>query len=192
MAITVEILIDDLKELESFPNKTRDKASAGKFLSDFEKLINGYSEYIEPEAKQIKDYLKSIIVEEEFDWNKQIYNLLSFIVHQKYQELTNNFVSLFNNCDKYFNEVHKTEPKLKIDKKLKDFHFYFDRNDFWFKQADFEHFKMTIKNVTGIDIIEGAEYSKREAIHFMVIYLDKINKLDKVEPLITNLAFQIV
>jgi hypothetical protein len=191
MAINVEIMIGEMKELPSFPEKLKNEECADKFISDLVSIIDGYTEYCEPRVQEINKILQEIVSSTE-PWDERLNTLLSGIVHKKYEEITDEFIRSFNNCDKRFNAQYKNNPKLKIEKKLKQFHFYFDRNDFFFKPTDFEHFKKIIKDVTGKDVLEDGKYSKREAIHFMVVYLEKIKKFDKVEPLVSSIAIDYV
>jgi hypothetical protein len=185
MSINVEMMIGDLINLPSYPEKSKNESCANNFLADVGSLIKGYIKHKEPRLIEVEEIFL-LIVSSNKPWNIKINALLGNIARIKYEELTDAFSELFDICEKVFNENNKTNPKQNVSLKSTKFKLYFDRNDFWFEPTDFEHFKQTIKNVTGRDVEDNKKYSKREIIHYMVVYLEKLrwrNKLNWLDSL---------
>jgi hypothetical protein len=181
MTTYVDDLIVDLKKLPSFNDMRKNATCANTFFSDFSSLIKSYqsktkiTNHIEKTFYKISSSNKS--------WEKKLDLLLNLLVQQKYQELADIFVGLFDICDKQFNEDIKRYPTLNISlkspSKSTGFKLFFDRNEFFFKPDDFEKFKEIVNEVSNVEVQDNSKYSKREIIYFIVIYLDNLNWRNK-------------
>jgi hypothetical protein len=181
MTTYVSDLIVDLKKLPSFNDKRKNATCANTFFSDFSSLIKSYQS-----KTQITEHIEVVsyrVISSNKSWKEKLDALLNLIVQQKYQELADIFVGLFDICDKQFNEDIKRYPTLNISLKSQNkstgFKLFFDRNDFWFKPDDFERFKEAVNEVSNVDVQDNTKYSKRETIYFIVIYLDKLRWRNK-------------
>jgi hypothetical protein len=173
MSINATQLAIDLKELPSFKNRQKDESHSIIFLNDLDALIKNYKFQKSPDVEKIEKTLDTLISSNEH-WQSKLNTILRELVHYKYKDLTDNIVGWFDLADKQFNVWHKEKKSLKISFKSSKFVFYFDRNDFWFKPTNFEHFNNTVKKVIGRNIKEDGIYSKQEIFSFIVIYLDKL------------------